>query len=573
MKLFLLAALLFLNMNAFAQDKNFYVFLAFGQSNMEGYPGIEEQDKGPIDERFQTLAPVDFPQLNREKGHWYTAVPPLARPGTGLCPADYFGRTLVANLPANIRVGVINVSVAGCKIELFEKDSYTTYTATAPPWMKNTIAAYGGNPYQHLVDMAKLAQKEGLIKGILLHQGESNTGDKTWPGKVKGIYDNLVKDLNLKPEEVPLLAGELVNADQNGACAGMNAIINDLPKTVPNSYVISSAGCSARPDRLHFTPAGYRELGKRYGEKMLTLLGYKITSPAGAVAVTKTAQVVNTPASRPRARRLPLPILPALPDAGDISFYADNNVPHGQVEQVTYKTSVGAEKRLHVYLPPDYKANAERRYPVLYLNHGGGEDDAHWTAHNTRSGGFADLILDNLIAAGKAKPMIVVMPNSRNLASGDFPKPGVPDACSDEFLKDIIPFVDGHYRTKPTRECRALAGLSMGGFVVLNTGLTHLDTFGELYVFSSGYWPDRLAAFQDNAKAILSDPAINDTFRMPIYFAAGETDIAFTNSQKTLAVFNSHGIRTFSTLSSGGHEWMNWRRYLYQTAQIMFPES
>ena len=187
MKFFLFAALLFLNINAFAQDKNFYVFLAFGQSNMEGYPGIEEQDKGPVDERFQVLAAVDFPAQDREKGRWYTAVPPLARPGTGLGPADYFGRTLVANLPAHIRVGVINVSVAGCKIELFEKDNYTSYAATAPQWMKNTIAAYGGNPYQHLVDMAKLAQKAGVIKGILLHQGESNTGEQEWPGKVKGI--------------------------------------------------------------------------------------------------------------------------------------------------------------------------------------------------------------------------------------------------------------------------------------------------------------------------------------------------------------------------------------------------
>jgi alpha-L-fucosidase 2 len=169
MRFLLLAVLLFLNANAFAQDKNFYIFLSFGQSNMEGYPGIEEQDKGPVDERFQVLAPVDFPAGRREKGHWYTAVPPLARSGTGLCPADYFGRALVANLPANIRVGVINVSVAGCKIELFDKDNYNAYAATAPAWMKNIIAAYGGNPYQHLVDMAKLAEKDGVIKGILLH--------------------------------------------------------------------------------------------------------------------------------------------------------------------------------------------------------------------------------------------------------------------------------------------------------------------------------------------------------------------------------------------------------------------
>src|SRR6185369_5030233 len=114
---------------------------------------------------------------------------------------------------------------------------------------------------------------------ILLHQGESNTNDKKWPEKVKGVYDNLMKDLDLKPEAVPLLAGELVHADQNGACASMNAIIAELPKSIPNAHVISSSGCKARPDRLHFTAEGYRELGKRYGEKMISLLSAKVTDP------------------------------------------------------------------------------------------------------------------------------------------------------------------------------------------------------------------------------------------------------------------------------------------------------
>ena len=264
---FLLAGLLMSAGNVLAQDTNFFIFLCFGQSNMEGFPGIEQQDKTPVDDRFQVLAAVDFPKLGRTKGNWYPAVPPLCRGSTGLCPADYFGRTMVANLPANIRVGVVNVSVAGCKIELFEKDTYRTYASTAPSWMTNIIMQYGGNPYARLVEMGALAQKEGVIKGILLHQGESNTNDKEWPNKVKGIYDNLIKDLNLKAEEVPLLAGELVNADQKGACASMNSIIDDLPKTIPNSYVISSKGCTGRPDHLHFNPAGYRELGKRYGEK------------------------------------------------------------------------------------------------------------------------------------------------------------------------------------------------------------------------------------------------------------------------------------------------------------------
>jgi len=142
--------------------------------------------------------------------------------------------------------------------------------------MKNIANEYGGNPYERLIALAKIAQRSGVIKGILLHQGESNTNDTLWTNKVKGIYDNLMKDLNLKAKKVPLLAGELVNADQNGACANMNKIIATLPQTLLNSYVISSAGCPSSADHLHFTAEGYRLLGKRYGETMLSLLSYKI---------------------------------------------------------------------------------------------------------------------------------------------------------------------------------------------------------------------------------------------------------------------------------------------------------
>lgn len=214
--LLLLAALLWFNVNAFSQDTNFWIFVCFGQSNMEGFPGIQDQDKINVDERFQMLAAVDFPKQERKEGNWYNAVPPLCRPSTGLCPVDFFGRTMVANLPKNIKVGVVVVAVGGCKIELFEKDNYQSYASNAPSWMKNFIRQYGGNPYQRLVEMSKLAQKDGVIKGILLHQGESNTGDREWPGKVKVVYDNLLQDLNLKAENVPLLAGEVVNADQRG---------------------------------------------------------------------------------------------------------------------------------------------------------------------------------------------------------------------------------------------------------------------------------------------------------------------------------------------------------------------
>lgn len=259
----------------YAQDKNFHIYLCLGQSNMEGNAKPEAEDFDGIDERFKMMAAVDFPDLKRKQGKWYKAVPPLARGYTGLTPADYFGRTMVANLPQKIKVGVINVSVAGCCIELFDKDKFEEYIKAQADWMKNIVKDYGGNPYERLVALAKQAKKQGVIKGILLHQGESNGGDKQWPEKVKIVYENLLKDLNLRAKDVPLLAGELVNADQNGACAGMNEIIDTLPQVIPTAHVISSKGCPANDDKLHFAAQGYRILGKRYTQTMLKLLGYK----------------------------------------------------------------------------------------------------------------------------------------------------------------------------------------------------------------------------------------------------------------------------------------------------------
>jgi enterochelin esterase family protein len=267
----------------------------------------------------------------------------------------------------------------------------------------------------------------------------------------------------------------------------------------------------------------------------------------------------------------PLPILPALPTEDDTAFFASRAVPHGRVEQATYKNYAGEDKRMHVYLPPDYDKNTAARYPVLYLNHGGGDDDAKWSTSDLRSGGSAHLILDNLIAAGKARPMIVVMPNTRGCATPNASAPGKDDACTQEYLTDIIPYVDKAYRSRAGRDHRALAGLSMGGFVVMNTGLPHLETFSELYVYSSGYFAEQQRVFEDNFQNLFSDVTTNDLFRVPFYMAAGETDIALRNAQAVLAVLNKYGVRNFWVLSSGGHTWPNWRRYLYQSAQIMFP--
>jgi len=274
-----LACLLLLAVSGRAQDANFYVFLCLGQSNMEGYPGIPPEEKAFNEPRFQVLAAVDFPALDREQGQWYPAVPPLCRPNSGLSPADYFGRTLAAALPPAVKVGVVNVSVGGCKIELFTPATSADYVAHAPAWMKGALTAYGGDPYRRLVEMARVAQQSGVIKGILLHQGESNVGDPAWSDKVKSVYEHLLADLGLSAADVPLLVGGLVPADQQGKCARMNAVIADLPKTIPTAHFVSSDGCEAMPDHLHFSPAGYRKLGARYAEVMLPLLG---AAPAGA---------------------------------------------------------------------------------------------------------------------------------------------------------------------------------------------------------------------------------------------------------------------------------------------------
>ena len=131
---------------------------------------------------------------------------------------------------------------------------------------------YGNDPYERLITLAREAQNDGVIKGILMHQGESNVGDRKWAKKVKEVYNRMLKDLELEAKDVPLLAGETVQADGKGVFIGVNKQIDRLPKTIPTAYVIPSDGCTNGPDNVHFDAAGYRELGKRYAQTMLRLL-------------------------------------------------------------------------------------------------------------------------------------------------------------------------------------------------------------------------------------------------------------------------------------------------------------
>ena len=254
-------------------DKNFHIYLCFGQSNMEGNAAVEAIDKQNVPERFQMLPAVDF-SSTKKKGEWCTAIPPLCRPGTGLTPADYFGRTLVEKLPENIKVGVINVAVGGAKIELFMEEYKDAYIASEAGWFQGYCAQYDNDPLGRLIEMGKIAQQSGTIKGILLHQGESNNGASDWCGKVAEVYKRICYYLGLDPEQTPLLAGETLYQNQGGGCSWHNvAALPNLKKAVPNSYVISAKDIPGNgKDAWHFSAEGYRMFGKRYAEQMLKLL-------------------------------------------------------------------------------------------------------------------------------------------------------------------------------------------------------------------------------------------------------------------------------------------------------------
>ena len=256
-------------------DPNFYIYLCFGQSNMEGNAQWESVDN-TVDRRFKMLATTKFDDPARTLGNWYVAKCPIVSPVGKLGMSDYFGRTMVAALPKDVRVGVVAVAMGGTPIEMFDKDKCVKKLADNPNewWAIITKNYYGGNAYQRLIDMARKAQETGVIKGILLHQGCSNNCDPNWPKNVKKIYTDMLTDLELNAEDVPLFVGETLRQDQGGACYGHNSVIANMPKVVPTSHVIHSNGCPGNnTDPWHFCAAGYRTMGKRYAYQALRTMG------------------------------------------------------------------------------------------------------------------------------------------------------------------------------------------------------------------------------------------------------------------------------------------------------------
>ena len=633
-----------------AADPNFYIFLCFGQSNMEGAAKPEAQDVSSPGPRFLLMPAVDFPATAdrpaRKMGEWCEASAPLCRPNTGLTPADWFGRTMVASTPENIRIGVIHVAIGGIDIKGFLPDSIDSYVKTkAPNWMKGMLEAYGNNPYERLVTLAKKAQQDGVIKGILMHQGETNTGDPKWAGMVKQVYENLCGDLQLKPEEVNLYVGNIVQADGKGVCIGCKKQIDELPQTIHTCQVISSDDCSNGPDRLHFDAAGYRELGCRYGEAVARQLGFEprrpqiekpeaIEVPADAIIAETTIPGNDFPKvdsqnrayfriQAPQARKVildicgkkydmkpdgkggfmavsdPLPVGfhyyflnidgvqfvdPAtetffgccrqaggieIPEGSEGDYYRPQpDTPKGQVRSMYYYATATKEWRhVMVYTPAEYE-KGKKRYPVLYLQHGMGEDETGWSHQ-----GHMQHIMDNLIAKGEAVPMIVVM------ESGDVKAPfrgGDNRQGRSQYgatfyqvmMTDLIPFIDKTFRTYTDRDHRAMAGLSWGGHQTFDLVLNHMDTFAWMGGFSGAIFGLDIAQAYDG---IFTKP---DYFNSKIHylFLSSGSEENFGTS-RLVATLREAGIKVDEYTSPGTHhEWLTWRRSLKEFVPHLFKK-
>ncbi len=650
MKQLFISLLLLIAVSASAQDPNFYIFLCFGQSNMEGAARPEAQDLKSPGPRFLWMPAVDYPATEtlpaRKMGEWYEAIPPLCRPNTGLTPADWFGRTLVASLPENIKIGVIHVAIGGIDIKGFLPDSIPAYVKKAPNWMKGMLEAYDNNPYKRLVTLAKKAQKDGVIKGILMHQGETNTGDPKWAGMVQQVYDNLCGDLKLKPEEVNLYAGNIVQAGGQGVCIGCKKQIDELPKTLHTAQVISSDDCSNGPDRLHFDAAGYRELGCRYGEAVARFLGYepkrphidmpkKIEVPADAFIAETTIPGNEFPKvdkegrayfriSAPEARKVVVdicgkkydmqpdgkgnfmavtdPLVPGfhyyfmningvnfidpatetffgcnreaggieIPEGSEGDYYRpQQGIAHGQVRSIYYfAQSTNEWRHAMVYTPAEYE-KGKKKYPVLYLQHGMGEDETGWSKQ-----GHMQHIMDNLIASGEAVPMIVVM------ESGDIKAPFQGGDNRQGFstygnsfykvmINDLIPYIDSNFRTKTDRDNRAMAGLSWGGHQTFDIVLNNTDKFAWLGTFSGAIFGLDIKTAYDGIFTRADE--FNKKTHYFFMMSGTEGMDKMFQTEKTVNDLKAMGINAHYYESMGtDHEWLTWRRGLRQFVPNLF---
>lgn len=284
-----------------------------------------------------------------------------------------------------------------------------------------------------------------------------------------------------------------------------------------------------------------------------------------AAAAPALAQDQKPPVAEPRGFGAPIvlkeddkPAFPP-PPAGWDTVRAD--IPHGKMEMIEYDSkSVGTRRKMQVYTPPGYAA--DRRYPVLYLLHGIGGDETEWARFAS-----PNVLLDNLIADGKAVPMIVVMPNGRaqknDRAEGNvFASAPAFAAFERDLLEDVIPAIESRYHTATDREQRALAGLSMGGGQSLNFGLAHIDRFGWVGGFSS-------APNTKPPAALVPDPAALKPLKL-LWLSCGSKDGLINISQRVHALLKEKEIPHVWHVTEHAHDAAEWKQALYHFVQKLF---
>jgi enterochelin esterase-like enzyme len=261
-----------------------------------------------------------------------------------------------------------------------------------------------------------------------------------------------------------------------------------------------------------------------------------------------------------------------IPEKG-VDFYDIKNVPHGAVSSKYYFSKVtNSWRRLYVYTPPGYDTNLKEKYPVMFIQHGGGEDERGWVTQ-----GRTDIILDNLIVSGKAKPMIVVMSNGNvsTGSTGGYSSAGMA-AFKSEMTQNIVPFIDKNFRTIPTVKNRALCGLSMGGGQAFYTGLESLDCFASVGVFSSGIFGGisnptgkEFDAEKEIPGLLSKSQSFNDKLKL-FYVSVGEQDPRFEHTKKAVKKFRDSGLKVEFSSFPGNHEWQVWRKSLHDFASRIF---
>jgi len=279
-KWFVLLSLVLSTGNLYAQvDPNFHIYLMIGQSNMEGQGQVEAQDWQVPEDLLVMHADNACTNSGASYGQWREASTPLIRCYTGLGPGEYFGRTVLEGSDEGVRVGLVGAAFAGQAINFFRKNCEAL--SSCQPDIEGNVPLDSG-AYAWMLDLALKAQQDGVIKGIIFHQGESNNGEASWPGLVSEMVTDLRNDLDLSAADVPFIAGEMV---PEVCCTLHDAQVHRIPEVVANGHYVSAAGLGAM-DEFHFDSEGYRELGRRYGVAMLALVDNSYTDPAAEVSTT-----------------------------------------------------------------------------------------------------------------------------------------------------------------------------------------------------------------------------------------------------------------------------------------------